>query len=35
MPFGINIRNVFILIVMAVVGFYVTSYLVAKYGSNP
>lgn len=34
MPFGINLRNIIILMFMAVVGFYATSYLVAKYGKN-
>lgn len=35
MPFGVNLRNILIMMAMAVVGFYATSFLVEKYGKNP
>ena len=34
MPFKVNPKNLAIILVMAVVGFYFTSFLVGKYGSN-
>lgn len=34
MPFGINSRNLIIILLMAVVGFYTTAYLVSRYGGG-